>query len=368
MWAKGITGSNGKPVSDGPYLLTNYTRGQGVTLKANPMWYGHKPKIKTVNFKIITDVNSEIQAIRGGEVDAAAPQPVPALAALTKDKRLNYRTAPGSYDEHIDIQQGSHQINPLARQAWFRQAMMLGIDRAGIIKAAMPGIAPGLKPLNSLTFVQPDPRYNSAAKGGAFAKWNYNPQKAINLLKAHGCTGGPSTPTNGNTSYFTCGGQLAQESYMTASDNARRVASFQIIQANMAAIGIKITSNLVPTSVMFGSTGASASNYDLVEFAWGGSIDPGGLVDIWGCGGPLNWLNFCNHKYTKLMNAAKTQLNPKKRDADFIKADKITAQEVPSIPLYTLPDIVVAKKTLRNIVNNPVVGFTWNIEQWRWKK
>ena len=363
MWAKGIAGSNGKPVSDGPYLMTNYTRGSGTTLKANPKWYGHKPAIKKVNFKLITNVNSEVQAIRGGEVDAAAPQPVPSISGLRSDKSVKYTVAAGSYNEHIDVEQGSHQDDPLARNAWFRQAMMLGINRSGMIQAALPGVAPGLKPLNSLTFFQPDARYQNA-----FNKWNYAPQKAINLMKSHGCTGGPSSPTNGNTHYFTCGGHLAQESFMTASDNARRVTDFQIVQANLAAVGIKITSNLVPTSVMFGDTGASAGNYDLVEFAWGGAIDPGSLVDIWGCGGPLNWLNYCNHSYTTFMDKAKTQLNIGKRNEDFKKADTITANDVPSIPLYALPDIVVHKNALANITNNPVAGFTWNIEQWKWKK
>ena len=53
--------------------LTNYTKGQGTTLKANPFWYGKKPRLNEVDFKIITDTNTEVQAMRGGEVDAINP-------------------------------------------------------------------------------------------------------------------------------------------------------------------------------------------------------------------------------------------------------------------------------------------------------
>jgi len=364
MWPKCICGSNGKPVSDGPYYMSNYTRGQGVTLKANADWYGHKPALKQINFKIITNVNSEIQAIRGGEVDAAAPQPVPAIASIRSDKAVVYHVAPGNYLEHIDIQEGSHQHDPLARQKWMRQALMLGINRSGIIKAAFPGgVAPGLKPLNSLLVFQADNRYKNY-----FNKWNYNPQKAINLLKAHGCTGGPSTPTNGNTHYYSCGGQQATFAYTTASDNARRSASFQIVQANLAAVGIQITNNLMPTSTMFGDTVLSAGNYDLMEFAWGGSVDPGGFIAIWGCGQGENFLNYCNKTVTSDLNKTKTQLNAAKRDADFVAADNLMSTDVPAIPLYALPDIVVYKKAVQQIENNPAAGFTWNIEQWKWKK
>lgn len=361
-WAKGIAGRNGKPVSDGPYMMTNYTRGAGVTLKANPHWYGHKPAIKTVNFRIITNVNSEIQAIRGGEVDAAAPQPVPAIAQLRSDKKVSYNVRNGNYLEHIDIQQGSKQSDPLARQAWMRQAIMLGINRSGIIKAALPGVAPGLKPLNSLLVFQDDSRYKNY-----FNKWNYDPQKAINLLKAHGCTGGPSHPTNGNTSYFKCGGTTASFSFMYASDNARRVTSEQIIQANLAAIGIQIKPNGVPTSTLFGANGAPGSNYDLTEFAWGGSVDPGGFLAIWGCGGGENWLTYCNHTATSDLDKTTTQLNKKKRDALFVSADKIMSNDVPAIPLYALPDIVVFKHAVKGMSNNPAAGFTWDIEKWHWK-
>lgn len=364
MWAKGIDGKNGKPVSNGPYLMTNYTRGAGVTLKANPMWYGHKPAIKTVNFKIITQVDSEIQAVKGGEVDAAAPQPVPAIAQLRSDKKVFFKVAPGNYLEHIDIQQGSTgpQTSPaLLKSAWFRQTLMLGINRAGIIKAALPGI-PGVKPLNSLLVFQADSRYKNY-----FNKWNYNPQKAINMLKAHGCTGGPNSPTNGNTKYFKCGGHEAAMQFMYATDNPRRSASFQIIQANLGAIGIHVIPNGVPTSTLFGANGAPAGNYDLTEFAWGGAVDPGGFTAIWGCGGGENWLNYCSKPVTSDLDKALTQLNVKKRNADFENADKGMSNDVPAIPLYALPSIIVYKKAIAGLTDNPAAGFTWHIEDWHWK-
>jgi peptide/nickel transport system substrate-binding protein len=361
MWAKCVCGKNGKPVSDGPYLMTNYTKGQGVTLKANPKWYGKKPSITTVNFKLYTNTNSEVQAIRSGEVDAAAPQPTPALSSIRGVKGVNYHVAPGNYLEHIDIQEGPHQTNPLARKSWMRQAIMMGLNRQGLINAVFGQIAPGLHPLNSLLVFQSDSRYKNY-----FNKWNYNPKGAIALLKKHGCKGGPSKPTNGNTNYFTCGGQLATFPYTTASDNARRVESYTVFKANLAAIGIQLTDNLMPTAVMFGDTVLSAGNYSLMEFAWGGAVDPGGFISIWGCGQGQNFLHYCNKKVTADLNATKTQLNATKRNADFVAADQLMSNDVPAIPLYALPDIITFRSGLKNNVNNPAAGFTWNIEQWKW--
>src|SRR5437773_2443961 len=58
IWANCICGSDGKPVSDGPYSLTNYTKGQGSTLKVNPFWYGRKPAVREVDFKVISDTRA----------------------------------------------------------------------------------------------------------------------------------------------------------------------------------------------------------------------------------------------------------------------------------------------------------------------
>jgi ABC-type transport system substrate-binding protein len=361
MWAKCICGSNGKPVSDGPYLMTNYTKGQGLTLKANPFWYGTKPTITEVDFKLITDTNSEVQAIRGGEVDVAAPQPTTALSSLRNVSGITYKVAPGNYLEHIDLQFGPKASNPLLRAPWMRQAMMMGMNRTGLINAVFGSIAPGLKPLDSLLVFQADSRYN-----GFFGKWNYSPTKALALLKKH-CTGGPSAPTDGNTNYFTCSGYPAKFAYTTTAGNSRRETSEAIFKANLGAIGIQITDNLLPASVMFGDTVMTAGNYDMMEFAWGGSVDPQGFGEIWGCGGTQNFLGYCNRKVNAFFTDAKTQLNTAKRNNDFVQADKIMSNDVPAIPLYALPDIVTYKNGLQNVTNNPAAGFTWNIESWKWK-
>ena len=43
-------GNDGKPVSDGPFSLTNYTKGQGSTLRKNALFYGKKAKLNEIDF------------------------------------------------------------------------------------------------------------------------------------------------------------------------------------------------------------------------------------------------------------------------------------------------------------------------------
>jgi peptide/nickel transport system substrate-binding protein len=121
-----------------------------------------------------------------------------------------------------------------------------------------------------------------------------------------------------------------------------------------------------PASVMFGDTVLTAGNFDLIEFAYGGTIDPGGFGPIWGCKGTQNYIAYCNRKATNFFDDSKTQLDAPKRNSDFINADKLMSNDVPAIPLYALPDVLTYNKGLHNITDNAGSGFTWDIEQWKW--
>ena len=368
FWANCVCGNDGKPISDGPFYMSNYTKGQGLTLKPNPFWYGHKPALKEVDFKLITDTNSEIQAMRGGEVDAINPSPQTALAQLQNQAGLKYSAIPGFTQEHIDIQEGGTG-SPLLKQKWFRQALMLGMDRHSLIQALYSQIAPGLKPLNNAMW---ELGTNAVPQ---FAKWNFAPKKAIAVLKAHGCTGGPSVPTRDNQSFFTCNGTPATLRWNTTAGNQRRATSAAIFTQQLGAIGIKLNVGFEPANPNFFSQRLPNHDFDLAEFAWLGGPDPSGFDAIYQCQnnalnlGGSNYKLYCNKTVDALIKAGDSELNPTKRTADYQKAAAIIADDVAIIPLYAPPSILVYKSAIKGMENsnNPtLLGPTWNIEQWHW--
>ena len=361
IWTSCICGNDGKPISDGPFLLTNYTKGQGLTLKSNPFWYGKKPKLAEVDFKIITDTNTEVQAMRGGEVDAINPTFGLNLLPLKSTPGITFNQVPGLYQEHIDIQFGP-KGQPLLKAPWMRQAIMMGIDRPSIIKTIYGEMAGATKPLDSIVYYPADASYKAD-----FSKWNYNPAKALALLKKH-CTGGPSAVSQSNSETWTCSNLKASFRYTWTASNATRTTQEAIIKAEMKSIGIDITDAALPANVVFGPTGIPSSNYDLANFAWVTAADPAGFVSDWSCGGLQNYLNYCNRKATKLMQASDSELDPAKRAALFQQADAMMANDVPSIPLYARPNPLIWKSAVTGMKNNPSnIGFSWNIEEWGWK-
>jgi peptide/nickel transport system substrate-binding protein len=362
IWLSCICGSDGKPVSDGPFLLTSYTAGQGSVLDANRMWYGRKPGLRRVVFKVLADTSSEVQAMRTGAVDAINPTFGLHLLPLKNTPGVTYNQVPGLYQEHIDIQFGK-QGNPLLRAPWMRKAIMMAIDRSAILKTVYGELGDTIRPLDNLLFYQADAAYKPD-----FAKWNYKPRKALALLKAH-CLDGPSAPSPGNTKYWSCTGIPANFRYTWTASSPIRTTQAAIIKGELKAIGIQITDAPLAPNVIFGPAGIPSSNYDLANFAWVTSSDPAGFAPIWACSGESNYLQYCNRRATRLLELTDAAVSPQRRQSYFQQADKLFAADLPSIPLYSRPVPLIWRTGIVGMKNNPsATGFAWNMEQWRWRR
>jgi peptide/nickel transport system substrate-binding protein len=353
VWTDNIVNpKNGKPISNGPFLQTAFDRGSGITLTRNPAWWGSpKPKIDRIVFKFLTDTNTEIQQVRGGEVDAIYPQPQQALSELSGQAGLRIQSNLGTTWEHIDIQQGP-KGNALAKNLWVRQALILSLDRASTVKALFGQLNPRLRPLNNAVFVTNHPAYKQN-----WAKWTYNRTKAENILKAHNCT-------KAADGIYRCGGTKLSFQFESTRGNKLRELSFTFFQDQAKKAGIELLNNFKPAGTFFGEDLPNA-NYDLALFAWVGSPDPAGSVEIWKCNGAQNYMSYCNRTVSRLLEASDVQLNVKKRFALFNQADARMANDIPTIPLYQKPTYFVFKAGIKGMKDNATLqGPTWNAEAW----
>jgi ABC-type transport system substrate-binding protein len=371
IWTNCVCGSDGQPVSNGPYYLSNYTAGQGVTLKANPYWAGKKPSINEIDFKFITDTNSEEEAMRGGEVDVITPTFGLYLLPLKSTAGITFDQIPGYYFEHLDIREGNAKAGPsvskgstnvLLRAPWMRQAIMMGIDRTSIIKTVYGSLAGNTAPMDNMLYYSTQAEYQPD-----FKKWNFNAAKALAVLKKH-CTGGPATVDPSTSAVWTCAGLPAVFNWSWTSSNSVRTTTNAIVTQELKSIGIKINPRPTPANVIFGPNGLPSGDFDIAEFAQITTGDAGDWYDQNRCQGNGNWDGFCSHAVDTLTKAAAGELDPAKRAVDFQKADKILAGLVPMIPFYQRPSPLVHKSDLLGMINNPaIVGPYWNIEAWHWK-
>ncbi|MGZ4418616.1 MAG: peptide ABC transporter substrate-binding protein [Gaiellaceae bacterium] len=344
----------GQPISDGPFLFTQWNHGSDFTLVKNPKFYGAKAKLDKIVARFLTNSNSEIQAVRGGEVDAIYPQPQLPLADLKSVAGLTVQSHLGPIYEHIDIEVGP-KGNPLAKFPWVRQALMLSINRSALVNAVFSTLNPSLKPLGNVIYLNNQPQYVDH-----FKAWNYDAAKAQKLIESHGCT-------KGGDGIYSCAGTRLSFQFESTAGNQLRTLAFSVIQQQLKANGIEVINNFKPSNIYFGDD-LPNGNYDLAMFAWSGGVDPSPNTSIWSCpsdGGTQNYMNYCNKAVDAAFKKGNAELDPAKRTAYYNQADALIARDIPTIPLYQKPTFLVFHSTVGGMSDNTTqAGPMWNAENW----
>jgi peptide/nickel transport system substrate-binding protein len=340
------------PIGDGPFLLTRFDRGSGITLTKNSHgWYGPKAKLDSIVFRFITNTNSEIQAIRSGEVDAIYPQPQLALADLRSQSGLKVVSHVGLQFEHIEIQQGA-KGNPLAKQLWIRKALSQSINRSSAAKALYGTLNPSVGPLGSIVRLKGEAGYRND-----FASLNYAPAKVEAAMKAHNCS-------KGGDGIFTCNGTKVAFDFASTTGNALRTLAFTIFQDQAAKAGIQLKNAFVPAGTLFGSK-LPAHDFDLAMFTYLVTVDPHYNVASYTCGNASNYTEYCNRQVSRWLGQSDRELNPKKRLALIMKVGKQLAADAAVIPLYQRPTYLVYKTSVHGMVDNATSqGPSFNAENW----
>lgn len=362
-----ICGSDGKPVSDGPFYLAGYRPGQSGVLRRNPFFY-HRAQLAEIDFRVFTDPALLAEAMRSGQIDATDPPFATDLLALRGLPGITYAVVPAAAVEQVELRLGSERGGPgvtkgssnaLLLAPWMRQAIALALDRQAMIDAVY-GSGTGLKPVESFLFLPGQQGYRPV-----FARWNHDPAAAIALLKRH-CTGGPTVPDPANTKVWRCSGLPALFRYTWPSTVFARTQIEQVAKANLKAVGIALTERPLPASDFFPTE--ASGDFDLAEFAWLGSGDAGDWYDVYRCRGLYNATGYCEHGVDSLLKAGNTELDPAKRNLLYQRADAIMSTQVPAIPLFQKFSVLAHKTALVGPRPTTSISIFWNVEDWRWKR
>jgi len=365
MWLNFINDPNngGKPLSNGPFMMPNanaWIRGRQATLVANPKWWNGKPKLARLVFRFYPDSQTEAQQIKSGELDVFNPQPQVFLVPLRRQAGLKTQVGMGPTFEYVGFNAGFKKAQPLLGQTWFRQAFAYAIDRTAMVNALFhaTGIAPKLPVYQNNWIFAGSPYYK---KIWSFVKKNQ--QKAINMMKSHGCTGGPDKPGGGGV--FTCQGHRASFPFQWRSGNQIRVLEFETLQAQVKNVGIELKAD---DSADLYTSRFPRGDTDIYVAGWIGSPDLSGLDNLYACRNDAtneaqqNYQGYCNKIVDAAFKKANVTFNTAKQAALVNKANTQMAKDMIVIPLYQKPTYLIYKSKFKGLVENPTSEtFVWNI-------
>jgi peptide/nickel transport system substrate-binding protein len=351
VWTNEIVNpKTGEPIASGPFQFAEYNKGSDLTIERNENWYGDHPAyLDAIRFQFVPDTSSEIQALRGGEVQAIYPQPQLELTQLQGVEGLEIQTNAGTTWEHLDFQY-SH---PLLGQDFVRQALGRSIDREAMIQTLFKDIEPTLEPLQNMIFLNGFPGYEPH-----FQDYTYDPDQARQILEDNGCT-------EGDDGIYECDGERMSFGIKSTTGNRLRELTFEILQEQAREAGIEFKAEFGDAAVVFGNQGLAGEKYDIFMFAWVGNPDPSGSVEIHKCNGGQNYQNYCNKEASRLLDESDTLVDPQERIDAMNEADALMAEDLPILPLYQKPTFFAFSSELQNGIDNATqMGPTWNAEDW----
>ncbi len=184
-------------VVSGPYMFDEHKAGEYVRLKANPDYFGGAPKIPSLLFRIVADTTTLNQALQTNTVDYAFMYP-DQLEQLQEQERFNTFLFPNANapivvmnyqdpDQAQNAYDDKGNPNTLVPNKFFgdkrvRQAIAMGYDKEALAQTL--GENSGSVPLTGPIV----PAFWSTYDVSSVKPWEYNPEKAKELLAEAGWT------------------------------------------------------------------------------------------------------------------------------------------------------------------------------------
>lgn len=293
----------------GPYKLQQLTRGQQAVFQAREDYYGGKPAIDTVVFKEVPTSASRVQLLQGGAVDVAQYLQPLEIISLKNVPNVAVETVPASFMIWIEL---NAKIAPFDNVD-VRRAMNYAFPQKEVLQAVYQGLA---SPLNGCM-----PNIYPGFKG-EFYKYDYNLDKAKELLKKAGVESGFKTSLSYNA------GDPVQEPIAI------------IYQSALKNIGIEVELNKVPAGSFYNFvTERKQPMIFYVDSPW--CPDPGySLTLYFDSKSYVNYSNYANADVDKLLAAAAATADEAVRLDVTGKAQEIIMDEAPwtfvAYPNYTM--------------------------------
>ena len=346
VWDKELTASSG------PFEFDSWDSGR-LTLKRNEGYWGPKPSLDEIAITFFPDTTAKVQALQEGEVDVLYAPPQPGLLDhLQTIDRINIDVVRSTLWEHVDF----NTAKPPLDKAFVRQAIAKAINRERILEETAVPLDPQARLLNSVLLLEDQDGYGD--------NWSdavaYDPKAAERLLVRNKC--------RKKTGTYRCKGMPLAFDFVTTSESPVRLKMFELIRDDLAAVGITLRSKAAPSQTIFSPTFlGSTKDWDLFEFAQRGGESSHDAQLPWRCSSPpaINNTKYCNRAVDKLLDKAARSTDEQEMTTHLAAADRLIAEDVPTLPLYQQPGYLVWRSTIDGPQHNASEwGPLWNVGDW----
>jgi peptide/nickel transport system substrate-binding protein len=318
---KAITKYNGQDgIGSGPFTLIEAKRGQFWRMEANDGYWGGRPEVDEVVFRLFSNADAMVAALERGEIDAAHAVPAQSFQRLkSSDGIVALQGEQGGFTE-IAVNGGRPQDqrvegigngNPALSDIQVRKAIAHSIDRQTLIDRVSEGLArPG-------STISPSANPDWIPEIPAGEEFGFDLEKAKHILDAAGYK-----DTNGNGIREDDGKDI-NLTYYILSDSETGPPNAEFVTGWLKEVGIGTTVKAVSGSNLTEIIGKG--DYDMFQWGWTPFVDPDPMLSYFTCGqlskdpeDPTNYYNdanWCDPRYDADYKLQNRELDPDKRRA-----------------------------------------------------
>ena len=324
-------------VSNGPYMITDWTPSERIVLTKNPNYVGGWDSSKivsdTITLLLLEDSSASYAAYNSGEAVLVKDVPTDEIPSLTK--------AEDGGDFYVDTILGTYYVSlNLQRDAFkdakVRKALSLAIDRDYVANTIMQGtysaadsiVGPGIVDESGYFHDNGNAPYISA-------DYEANLAEAKKLLEEAGYPNGEGYPT---TEYST-------------NDAGYHVPLAEYLQQAWGDLGITLTINKMEWSSF--TPARRAGEYDVARNGWVMDYnDPSNMLDLFCSGNGNNDGKYSNPEFDAAIDASRVA-DSAEHFAQLHKAEDILMEDMGCLPIAYYNDYWLQSPALKGTWHSP---------------
>lgn len=307
------------PVGTGPYKFVSWEASDRIVLEQNTEYWGEAPAIPNVVWRTIPEVATRSIEVEAGGVDIAIDIQASDVARLEKAEGVEVFRNVASSVNFIGLTTTKAPFDDVR----VRQAINYAIDKEAIYNVVYQGTGTIAEaPMSSVVWA-----YNDELPAH-----EYNVEKAKELLAEAG---------------YPDGFKMT----MTTDESQQRQDTAEMVQAQLAAVGIEVEIQPLERTTYIGEVCAGT----LEAFSLGWSSDTGdpdyALYASFhssqhGEGGNMSF--YTNPEVDRLLEIGRTSTDQEERKQAYLDAQAIVWEEVPCIFLQCPEDLYAYSSDLQN--------------------
>lgn len=334
---------NALPIGIGPFKYASWKRSDSIELVRDPLYFGRKPKLERLVFKILPDRNTTLTQLTTHEIDLWLPVPaaffdrVNALSGIRTVRQASYLY------NHLDFQ----LEHPGVSDPVVRRALRLAIDRRTILEKIRHGVGV----LQETPFPPGHPFHVDVPKVP------YDIAAANKLLDEAGWKRGPDGVRAKN-------GVRLDLVFASGTGLPDTDAIIELVRASWAQLGVAFELRHYPSPLYFAPANAGGimlgGKFDVTFFAW--VTNPiGDLTNLFGCDRfPPKGQNdprYCDREVDRALEHFDRTYDEREQLAASRFIQERIVHDVPTIVMDARQDVFAYNDDLQNFHPNQVTAF-----------